>query len=95
MGNLILGADFSHQPIVGWELPHADRTTLTPSPTSELRLKADPGTILSYALNSLGFFDDVDTSVNITFYEGNLGIIHAGIMVGYQADIGGYDFHLS
>ena len=47
LGDLILGADFSAQPLAGWTLLHEENTRLIPGPTPELRAKfgADDGLI--------------------------------------------------
>lgn len=90
LGNLILGADFSHEPITGWNFPNKDKISLSNSTPAELRFKAAPEGGLFYVLNTGGYFDDVDASVSVQFYEGNLDYIDAGIMLRYHKDIGGY-----
>ena len=90
IGNLVLGADFSQEPIAGWNFPNKNNVRLINGNPPELRAKFSPASELYYALNSSGFFDDIDASVNIRFYEGNLKYIDAGLMVRYQKGVGSY-----
>jgi hypothetical protein len=41
-------------------------------------------------LSSSGFFDNVDASVSIRFYEGELKYIDAGLTLRYQKGVGSY-----
>lgn len=90
LGNLILGADFRQEPIPGWGFPNKDNVQLASGTSPELRFKYPAKKGLWYALHSSGFFDDVDSSVTIRFYDGNMDDIDAGIMLRYRKDIGGY-----
>jgi hypothetical protein len=95
MGNLILGADFSHEPIPGWGFPNKDNIKLLNGTPPELRFKLTPKSGVYYALNSSGFFDDIDASVSVQFYEGNLDYIDAGIMLRYRKGVGSYNVFIS
>lgn len=95
MGDLLLGADFSRKPVVGWAFPNEDNVTLVPGSPSELRVKFAPADMLNYVLNSTGHFDDVDASVSMRFYEGELKRIDGGISLRYQRGVGSYVFLLS
>jgi hypothetical protein len=95
LGDLILGADFSSKPIAGWAFPNEESIRLIPGPTPELRAKFAPADTLNYVLNSSGYFDDVDVSVSIRFYEGELKSIDAGISLRYQKSVGSYAFLIS
>jgi hypothetical protein len=90
MGNLVLGADFRSESIPGWGFPNKDKITLLNSTPPELRFKFKPESGVLYALNSSGYFDDIDVSASIQFYEGSVDYIDAGIMLRYRKDIGGY-----
>ncbi len=90
MGNLLLGADFSRKPIEGWGFPNEDTVQLSGGSRPELRAKFPAGPTLYYALNSSGFFDDIDASVSFTFYSGNLQDLDAGLSVRYRKGIGSY-----
>lgn len=95
MGNLVLGADFRSEPIAGWGFPNKDKVTLLNSTPPELRFKFKPESGVLYALNTSGYFDDIDVSVSIQFYEGITDYIDAGIMLRYRKDIGGYMVFIS
>ena len=90
IGNLILGADFRQQPIAGWNFPNKDNIRLINGNPPELRAKFSASSELYYVLNSSGYFDDVDASVSIKFYEGNLDYIDAGLILRYRKGIGSY-----
>ncbi len=90
MGNLILGADFRQAPIAGWSFPNKDNVRLSNGAQSELRFKYPAVSGLWYALNSSGYFDDVDASVSITFYDGKEDDIDAGLVLRYRKSIGSY-----
>lgn len=90
MGKLLLGADFSRKPIEGWGFPNEDKVRLIPGARPELRGKFPAGPTLYYALNSSGFFDDIDASVSFTFYGGNLNDLDAGISLRYRKGVGSY-----
>jgi hypothetical protein len=90
IGNLVLGADFSQEPIAGWNFPNKDDIRLIHGNPPELRAKFKAASELYYVINSSGYFDDIDASVNIRFYGGNLEYIDAGLMVRYQKSIGSY-----
>ena len=95
LGDLLLGADFSQKPIAGWAFPNEDNVRLIPGPTPELRSKFPAAETLFYVLNSSGYFDNVDVSVSLRFYEGELKYIDAGITLRYQKGIGSYAFLIS
>lgn len=95
MGDLMLGADFSHKPIIGWAFPNEDNIRLVAGNPPELRAKFDAADTLFYSLNSSGFFDDVDVSVSIRFYAGDLKEIDGGLTVRYQKGVGSYAFLIS
>ena len=96
MGNLILGADFRRQPIVGWGFPNPDNIHLSVDGTlPELRAKFPAASSLYYVLNSSGYFDNLDVSVSIKFYEGDLDCIDAGMVLRYQKSVGSYSFLIS
>lgn len=90
MGSLVLGADFSRKPIEGWGFPNEDMVRLIPGQKPELRAKFPKAPTLYYALNSSGFFDNIDASVSFTFYSGNLQDLDAGISLRYRQGIGSY-----
>ncbi len=90
MGALLLGADFSRKPIEGWAFPNEDKIRLVTNPRPELRAKFPAGPTLYYALNSSGFFDDIDVSVSFTFYSGNVNDLDAGISLRYRKAVGSY-----
>ncbi len=95
MGDLMLGADFSRKPVIGWAFPNEDNIRLVAGNPPELRAKFDAADTLFYALNSSGFFDDVDVSVSIRFYGGELKEIDGGLSVRYQKGVGSYAFLIS
>ena len=95
MGDLLLGADFSGKPITGWAFPNEDNIRLVSGATPELRAKFDAADTLFYVLNSSGFFDNVDVSVTLRFYAGELNHIDGGISLRYQKGVGSYCFLLS
>ncbi len=90
MGNLLLGADFSRKPIEGWGFPNEDKVQLVGGSRPELKAKFPAGPTLYYALNSSGFFDNIDASVSFTFHGGNLNDLDAGISVRYRKGVGSY-----
>ena len=90
IGNLVLGADFGQAPIAGWNFPNKDKVRLINGSPPELRARFPASSELYYVLNSSGYFDDVDASVNIRFYEGNLDYIDAGLVLRYQKGLGSY-----
>jgi hypothetical protein len=90
LGNLVLGADFRQDSITGWGFPNKDNIQVTNSTPPELRLKFPPWDGLYYALNSSGYFDNLDASVSITFYEGNVDLIDAGLVLRYRKTVGSY-----
>lgn len=95
MGDLLLGADFSHEPIAGWELSNQDNVDLVAGTPPELRGHFPASDMLHYVLNSSGYFDNVDVSVSITFHAGELKEIDAGISLRYQKGVGSYAFLIS
>jgi hypothetical protein len=95
MGNLILGADFSRKPILGWSFPNEDKIQLVGGTAPELRGKFPAAPTLFYALNSSGYFDNLDASVTIKFYDGRLDKIDAGLTLRYQKGLGSYAFLIS
>ena len=95
MGNLILGADFRGQPISGWTLPNPDNVRTLDGNPPELRAKFGAVNTDYYVLRSSGYFDNVDVSVSLKFYEGTLNQIDAGLVLRYRKGIGGYIFFLS
>lgn len=95
LGALLLGADFSRKPIIGWEFPNEDNLNFVPGPPPELRAHFPISDMLHYVLNSSGYFDNVDVSVSIVFHAGVLKEIDAGISVRYQKGIGSYAFLIS
>ena len=95
MGRLLLGADFGRKPIPGWAFPNEDKIRLIPGARPELRARFPAGPTLYYALNSSGFFDDIDASVSFTFYSGNLNDLDAGISLRYRKGVGSYSVLVS
>ena len=90
MGNLVLGADFRQDPIMGWGFPNKDKVQLINNAIPELRAKFPPQVGLYYALNSSGYFDNIDASVSIKFYDGNMDLIDAGLVLRYHKGVGSY-----
>ncbi len=90
LGDLILGADFSRKPIVGWSFPSEDKVRLAPNQPPELHAKFPASDTLYYALNSAGYFDDLDASVSFRFQSGNEKFIRAGLILRYQKGVGSY-----
>jgi len=90
MGNLVLAADFSQDPIPGWAFPSRDKIQLLNDSVPELRANFPPQIGLYYALNSSGYFDNIDASVSIKFYDGNLDLIDAGLVLRYHKNVGSY-----
>ena len=90
MGNLILGADFRQDNLPGWDFPNKDNVQFINGTPSELRFKYPAKVGLWYALNSSGFYDDVDASVTIRFYEDKEDIIDAGLVLRYRKTFGSY-----
>jgi hypothetical protein len=90
MGNLVLAADFSQDPIPGWGFPNRDKVQLIKDTVPELRAKFPAQSGLYYALNSSGYFDNIDASVSIKFYEGDLNLIDAGLVLRYRKEVGSY-----
>ena len=95
MGDLILGADFSHKPITGWSFPNEDNIRLVSGSAPELRAKFPSADTLFYVLNSSGYFDNLDVSVSLRFYEGELKYVDAGLSIRYQKGVGSYAFLIS
>ncbi len=95
MGDLILGADFRQQPISGWILPNLDKVSTLAGNPPELRAKFGAINLYSHVLESSGDFDNLDVSVSLKFYEGDLSQISAGLMLRYRKGIGSYNFFLS
>ncbi len=95
LGDLILGADFSRKPIAGWAFPNEDNIHLEGGSAPELRAKFAASETLYYVLNSSGFFDNVDVSVSMRFYAGELNHIDGGISLRHQKGVGSYAFLLS
>jgi hypothetical protein len=94
-GDLILGADFRQLPISGWSLPNPDDVQTVDGKPPELRAKFGAVDTNNFVLRSSGYFDDVDVSVTLKFYEGTLNQIDAGLVLRYQKGVGGYIFYLS
>ena len=90
MGNLILGADFRQLPITGWSQPSPDYVQCVPGTPPELRFKFPAKGGVWYALNTSGFFDNLDASVSIRFYEGKAELIDAGLVLRYRKSLGSY-----
>lgn len=90
MGNLILGADFRQQPVLGWNFPNPDNVQCLNSTPPELRFKFPAKRGVWYALNTSGFFDNLDASVSIRFYEGDVNLIDAGLALRYRKALGSY-----
>jgi len=95
MGNLILGANFRQNPVPGWGFPNKDNVQCINGTPPELRFNYPAKKGVWYALNSSGFFDNVDVSVTIKFYAGHLDYIDAGLMLRYRKDIGSYSVLVS
>ena len=81
LGNLVLGADFRQEPIPGWGFPNKDKISFLNNTPPELRFKFTPQSGVLYALNTAGYFDDIDVSVSVQFYEGVADYVDAGIML--------------
>jgi hypothetical protein len=90
MGNLILGADFRQDNLPGWGFPNRDNVQFINGAPPELRFNYPAKVGLWYALNSSGFYDDVDASLTIRFYAGSEDIIDAGLVLRYRKTIGSY-----
>jgi hypothetical protein len=90
MGNLILGADFRQDNLPGWDFPNRDKVQFINGTSPELHFNYPAKNGLWYALNSSGFYDDVDASVSIRFYAGNEDIIDAGLVLRYRKTLGSY-----
>jgi len=95
MGNLLLGADFSHKVMPGWEVLNEDKTTFHKAEPPELRGTFPPKTAGAYyMLRSSGLLDDFDVSVSIKFTSGSKEDVRAGIYPRLSND-GGYGFLIS
>lgn len=95
MGDLILGADFSHKPIPGWQIQSEDRVTLVPGRAAELRAAFEASERVHYCLSSSGIFDNVDAGVTIRFIEGKIEWVRAALFLRYTTGMGGYGFFIS
>ncbi len=90
LGDVLLAADFSQKPIVGWNFPNEDKVRLIPSHPPELHAKCPTADTLYYVLNSTGYFDDLDAGVSFKFQSGNEKFIRAGLILRYQKGVGSY-----
>ncbi len=95
MGNLLLGADFSHKIMPGWELLNADKLTFNGGNPPELIGKVPAKNDGAYfLLRTSGLLDDYDASVSIKFLDGKKDTIRAGFYLRFS-DNGGYAFLIS
>jgi hypothetical protein len=95
MGDLLLGADFSHKVMPGWEVLNEDKLTFHGGSQPELRGMFPPKKEGAYyMLRSSGLMDDFDVSVSIKFSSGTKENIRAGIYPRLSDD-GGYGFLIS
>jgi len=95
MGELILGADFSQEPITGWEILNSKNITLKNVGFPVIEGHFAPANLTHYLLTSNGWFDDFDVSVSLRFIKGPLDYIRGGFIFRYQKDLGGYIFFIS
>ncbi len=95
MGDLILGADFSHQPIAGWGFPNPDDVQTVNGNPPEFRAKFKNRATVHYVLNSSGYFDNLDAGVNVCFYGGNQDDVTSGLILRYRKNVGSYNFFIS
>lgn len=95
MGDLLLGADFSHKPIHGWEFLNENKTQLIPGHKPALQGSFEPSDLVHYVLHSSGWFDNFDASVTLRFTAGILEYIRGGFLVRYNKERGGYIIFIS
>ncbi len=95
MGDLLLGADFSRKPILGWQFQNEDKITLAASPAPELRVKFGASDLVHYMLQTSGVFDNLDASVTVRFLAGEVGWIRVALFLRYTPGPGGYGFFIS
>ena len=92
LGNLILGADFTQGlNLPGWSVPEKEYIQFTNDSPPEMRYKFPHRSGVYSALKTSGYFDNVDVSVSITFYEGNVDLISAGLLLRYRKGTGSYN----
>ena len=90
MGDLMLGADFGNKLMPGWEAFNEELLTFHKGNPSELRGKYKSSTKSYYVLQSSGFLDDFDASINMKFNDGVENMIRAGFYLRFTPDGGGY-----
>lgn len=97
MGDLLLGADFTQLPPVGWRLLNDKAVAQTHNPNGlpELVGKFQSSEQVHYILHSSGIFDDFDISVNVRCIAGELKYSRGGLVVRYNATHGGYIVFIS
>lgn len=95
MGDLLLGADFSHKVMPGWEVLNPDKVTFHTGSPAEIRGIFPPkDTGAYYMLRSSGLLDDFDVSLSIKITSGSKENVRAGIYPRLSDD-GGYGFLVS
>ncbi|MEW6405253.1 MAG: hypothetical protein AB1649_25960 [Chloroflexota bacterium] len=95
MGDLLLSADFSKKPMPGWGLLNEANTMLIGGNPACIRAQFDAQTGVYDILATSGLYDNLDASVTMTFLEGNVEYVRAGMFLRYQAKVGGYGFLVS
>jgi hypothetical protein len=91
MGDLMLGADFGHKVMPGWEVfNEPERLTFHHGDPAEMHGTYEPSYNSYYVLKSSGFLDDFDASINMKFTEGVTDIIRAGFYLRFTPDGGVY-----
>ena len=95
MGDLILDADFSRKPIPGWSILNEANTMLMGGNPPSIRAQFEARTGVYDILSTSGLYDNLDASVTITFLEGDVEYVRAGMFLRYQAKVGCYGFLVS
>jgi hypothetical protein len=94
MGDLLLGADFRSNTLLGWELVKDGEITFHKGNPSELRGFYKPRINSYYVLISSGFLDDFDAGITIKFTDGDEKLITAGFFPRMNSE-GGYAVYIS
>ena len=87
-GGLVLGADFSRQPLPGWELLNPGQVRLQPGTPPELRAAFPASEQVHHVLRTSGVFDDIDASVSVRFLKGDVTYIRAGLFLRLRDGLG-------
>lgn len=90
MGDLMLGADFSSLPLLGWELLNPEQVTFPVRYPPELECYFPASEQVHYVLQTPGMFDDYDVSLTVRHLEGDQEWIRAGLVTRFSAEQGAY-----